>query len=213
MDSNQYNKDYFENGMENNLSCYSNYRWIPDLTIPMVARMVEYLGLNRHQLILDFGCAKGYVVKSFYLMNFRRCYGVDISEYAISQAPEETKPHLFLMDEDTDPIPMVDGIEYDWVVSKDVLEHVDYSKIDIILNNLRLAAKNAFFVVPLGDGKRFNVPEYEHDVTHKIRESLSWWENRFIENGFSVKLSSYRVKYIKEKWAKFKNGNGFFVLE
>ena len=83
-----YNESYFERGLESGLSLYQNYRWIPELTIPMAMTIIDFLGIKRHQTILDFGCAKGFLVKAFRLL-YRSAYGVDsggICSRAIIQA-------------------------------------------------------------------------------------------------------------------------------
>ena len=115
---NLYDENYYERGIETGVSCYSNYRWIPELTIPMAARLIEYLGIAEHQKILDFGCAKGYLVKAFRLLH-REAYGYDKSEYAINCVPEEIKDYIRNQ---------VDG-GYDWIISKDVFEHIPYQEL------------------------------------------------------------------------------------
>ena len=73
-----YDKDYFENGLGSTKSCYENYRWIPELTIPMANKLINYLEINNNYKLLDFGCSKGYLVKALRLLDYD-CYGVDIS--------------------------------------------------------------------------------------------------------------------------------------
>ena len=40
--SEKYDKDYFKNGIASGKSCYSNYRWLPELTIPMAYNIIKY---------------------------------------------------------------------------------------------------------------------------------------------------------------------------
>jgi SAM-dependent methyltransferase len=208
---NKYNHDYFERGIEAGVSCYSNYRWMPEFTIPLCFRIIEYLGIRRSDLLLDFGCAKGYIVKGFRLL-YREAYGVDVSEYAISKAPEEIKQFLYLINS-IDEIPLQNDKKYDWFIAKDVLEHIDYSEIDNILEKIRKSSKRAFIIVPLGNGENYYIPAYEMDITHKIRENLFWWKNKFESNKFKVIDEKYRIINIKENWSGYEYGNGFFVLE
>ena len=207
----EFNEDYYERGIESGISGYSNFRWIPELTIPLCFRIIELLDIQENDIILDFGCAKGYLVKGFRLLH-REAYGVDISDYAISQAPGEIRPKLFLV-KPGDSIPIIDNRRYDYVIAKDVLEHVPYEQLSAILQELRWACRCMFVVVPLGENGKFNVPAYENDVTHIIREPLEWWRGMFEDNGFSVKRASYKVAHIKSNWAQWEKGNGFFVLE
>lgn len=66
-----------------------------------------------------------------------------------------------------------------------------------------------FVVVPLGDGNKYEVPAYELDKTHIIRENLEWWKDTFENAGFEVVEAKYKVQYIKENWSKWEKGNVF----
>lgn len=199
---NLYDEDYFERGLESKKSCYSNYRWIPELTIPLAFSMIEYLKIAPSEKILDFGCAKGYLVKAFRLLH-RKAFGYDISEYAKNSAPEDVKKYI---------LPDYRAEHYDWVISKDVFEHVPYEEIDETLTSIASVSKKLFCVIPLGENGKYIVPAYELDATHIIRENLDWWRNCFIKNGFKIEVACYDVKYIKDNWKSWEKGNGFFVL-
>jgi len=95
---NYFNKDYYENGISSGLSLYTNYKWMPDLTIPMAFRIIEILNIKERDSILDFGCAKGYMVKSFRML-YRDAYGVDISDYAISNCDKEVENYLLKIED------------------------------------------------------------------------------------------------------------------
>ena len=41
-----YSEDYYERGIELGISGYSNYRWIPELTIPMCYEMINILNIK-----------------------------------------------------------------------------------------------------------------------------------------------------------------------
>lgn len=199
---NLYDEEYFERGIESKKSCYTNYRWIPELTIPLAFSMIEYLNISPEEKILDFGCAKGYLVKAFRLLH-RQAFGYDISDYAKESAPYEVKKFF---------VANVNG-DYDWVISKDVFEHVPYEEIDETLEKLSHATRKMFCIIPLGENGKYVIPAYEMDVTHMIREDLNWWCEKFSANGFVVKNATYNVPHIKENWSKWERGNGFFTLE
>ena len=199
---NLYDENYFERGIENKKSCYTNYRWIPELTIPLAFSMIEYLNILPDEKILDFGCAKGYLVKAFRLLH-RQAFGYDISDYAKQSAPYEVKKFF---------VESYEG-DYDWVISKDVFEHVPYEEIDDLLKKLSHSTRKMFCIIPLGENGQYVIPAYELDVTHIIREDLNWWREKFSANGFVVKNATYTAPHIKENWSNWKRGNGFFTLE
>ena len=207
---NDYNEDYYERGIETGVSLYTNYRWIPELTIPMCSDLVHQLDIPYDTTILDYGCAKGYSVKALRLLH-RESYGVDISEYAIENCPAEIKKYVQTLDS-TGKIPVLAKRDkYEWCFAKDVLEHVPYESLDLCLRNIREASEKFFMAVPLGDGQKYICDVYEMDKTHIIREPLDWWANKLVLAGFNVEKKSYEMKHIKENYAKFKNANGFFV--
>jgi SAM-dependent methyltransferase len=207
-----FNEDYFENGIVTGVSGYTNYRWIPELTIPMCSDLVQQLNIPYGATVLDYGCAKGYSVKALRLLH-RESYGVDISEYAVKNCPSGVEDYIKLLKGD-DEIPVLHGGEkYDWCFSKDVFEHIPYEKLLSCLTKIRKVCYNMFVAVPLGDGEKYFCESFELDKTHVIREDLDWWKERFSEAGFKVKTATYRMKYIKENYAQHKKGNGFFICE
>lgn len=197
-----FDRDYYENGQEKGVSLYKDYRWLPELTIPMAERIVAACGINRSDVIMDFGCAKGYLVKALRESGFL-AYGVDISEYALSQADDATRPYL-------SEIPTQD--RYDWCISKDVLEHIPENELLGTLIALRRICQNIFIAVPLGNNGAYTIPEMEQDVTHCIRRPLWWWSGRLEEAGFIKVESCFAIRGIKENWTrKYPFGNGFLI--
>ncbi len=205
----KFNEDYYERGLETGVSCYSNFRWIPELTIPMCATMIESLGIGKFETILDFGSAKGYVVKALRLLH-REAYGVEVSEYAIKATPESIRPYIFHYEKDREKLL---NMRFDWILTKDVLEHIEYDELDSVLSFMNTVGTKVFAVVPLGEDGKYVIPSYELDTTHIIREPLDWWVAKFKQNDFQVINATYHMAHIKENWEKWGRGNGFFVLK
>lgn len=203
---NKYNEDYYERGVQLGISGYTNYRWIPELTIPMCLQIAEYLCLPKNEKILDFGCAKGYLVKAFTELGYD-CEGVDISEYAISQAPQDIRNKLFLYNQEN-----LDNKYYNTVIAKDVFEHIEPQDLSGVLWELSRVTDRIFCVVPLGDGEKYIIPEYEGDITHVVRQPKDWWIQHFASAGWNTAFFSYLLNGIKDNWSHYTKGNGFFVL-
>lgn len=202
---NLYDEAYYENGKETGKSCYTNYRWLPELTLEMAKNICLHVNIKKGDKILDFGCAKGFCVHALSLLGYN-AKGCDLSEYAINNCHPDVKDRVSVFTGD-----LLEN--YDVIIAKDVLEHVPYEKLYELLSHFRMNTKKLFVIVPLGDGKKYYVPDYELDVTHIIREDKSWWENAFTENGFSITESKFIMKGIKDNWAHYEKGNGFFILE
>lgn len=202
---NQFTEDYFERGVACGLSCYENYRWMPELTIPMCERLAQHLRIERTDLILDFGCAKGYVVRAFRELGFR-AYGVDISEYAIDSADVNTRPFLYLVGD------KAAKLDVDWTICKDVLEHLSETQLADTLRHFREHTRSLFVAVPLGNNGAYTIPEMEKDVTHQIRRPLWWWASQIEAAGFRIESSDFTMRGVKENWTrKYPMGNGFIV--
>jgi len=200
-----FDEEYYERGIPSGRSCYVNYRWIPELTIPMAVRIIEHAGIKQGQRILDFGCAKGYLVKALRLLGYD-AYGVDISEYALASAPEDVREYLY-GDVPQDLLQLCGT--FDWIIAKDVLEHIPYEALGNILSELCVVGQNMWAAIPLGFSGTYRVPAYELDQTHVIREPLEWWIRMMEKLHWQVDSAVYHVPGIKENWSQWPQGNGF----
>ena len=201
---NLFDENYYENGTELKISGYSHYRWLPDRTIPFCYSIIKFLKINKNHKILDFGAAKGFMVKAFRMLGYS-AWGKDISQYAIENADHEIKSFMSFVDDN-------DGMVYDWVIAKDVLEHIPYDEIDDTIEKLKHFAPNMFIIVPLGRDNKFIIKEYENDITHHIREPANWWIELFCKHDLELIKYSNNVKNMKENWSHFDGGNGFFIF-
>ena len=217
MEASMYDSDYYERGLETGKSFYQNYRWIPELTLPLAMTIIDFLGIERGRTILDFGCAKGFLVKAFRLL-YREAYGVDISKYAIENCDSFSKPYCFINSghywmkhrkEEKTRFPE----HFDFCIAKDVFEHIKKENIEKELN--RIESSVLFIVVPFGDGKRYIAEVNNLDKTHVTCQSMKWWNDLFVSSKI-WKLIDFRfqVPGIKDAYyEKYPEGHGFFVLE
>uniref|UniRef100_A0A6M3LA84 Putative methyltransferase n=1 Tax=viral metagenome TaxID=1070528 RepID=A0A6M3LA84_9ZZZZ len=200
-----FDRDYYERGIETGKSCYQNYRWIPELTIPLAMTIIDYLGIKRGQTILDLGCAKGYLVKAFRLL-YRQAWGLDISEYAIRNVDPEVKEFCSLGNS------LGCDTHYDICVAKDVFEHIPESILRDVIQGIK--SDILFAVMPLGEDGSFNAPANNMDITHVTCQPAVWWSNVFTDCGWRQKRFAFQVKGIKDSYyEKYQDAHGFFVLE
>lgn len=207
----QYDADYFLRGKQTGKSLYEDYRWLPDLTIPMCRAIAKHCGIANSATILDFGCARGYMVRAFRKLGYN-AGGYDISEWAIENVDPEVKPYVT----NNLALALPEVMTYDWVIAKDVLEHIPHVQ-RTIYNLMRTVCVGLFVVVPLsrfdGSGAKYIIEEYEKDVTHCQRWTLSGWVSMFLRPGWSVE-ASYRVPGVKDNYYKpgWEYGNGFLTV-
>lgn len=207
-ESSIYNKDYFETGVQKGISGYQDYRWLPERTIKFAHRIVKELGLREGDKVLDYGCAKGYLVKALRILDIE-AFGCDISKYAISEVDKDMKDYCKLMENGNMPF----DYNFREVIAKDVFEHFNESQLEEVLQKCSKISERLFAIVPLGEKGKYIIPAYEMDITHNLREPREWWEQRFEENGWDVNRFSYLVKGMKENWKDYPKGNGFFFLK
>lgn len=110
--------------------------------------------------VLDFGCAKGYLVKALRDKGIE-AWGYDVSEWAIEQAPDEIKEYLSSSDIHT----------ADLVVSYDTFEHIPEEQLTNVRGALRASGKRFFFTVGT-----LRTPNWEHDASHVTMRDISYWQ-------------------------------------
>ncbi len=208
-DNKIYSADYYERGIESGLSLYTNYRWMPETTLSMAMSYIDFLGITREHNVLDYGCAKGFIVKALRLL-YRHAWGCDVSEYAVNSSDNDTRQFLRCASDDN--IIPFDRV-FDFIISKDVFEHLNEETLDRTLYEMNKKGKTLFAIVPLGKDNQYIIPAYELDKTHILRKDKDWWTYIFEENGWKVDQFHYYVQGIKESWRNFPDGNGFFLLQ
>jgi SAM-dependent methyltransferase len=211
-----YDEEYFEKGLMTGKSCYKNYHWMPEGTIAMAFYMIKDLPVTNGSKILDFGCAKGYLVKAFRILGLES-YGVDISEYAISKVDKDVEKYCKLC-QDVKDIKKIFGVKkFDWIIAKDVFEHIPEKQLSGTLEELSLISKKIFLVIPLGrndSDQHFIVSEYNKDITHFTAKTDKWWRNLFRKNNLKIERVSFSFRHCKENWtSNWPNSNAFYILE
>jgi len=71
--------------------------------------------------VSNFGCAKVYLVHALRILNYQ-AFGVDLSEYAVANAPTAVREYCQIINASSDPD--LFKRKYDWLISKDVFEHL-----------------------------------------------------------------------------------------
>lgn len=200
-----FNEDYFEDGVRKRVSAYEQYKWMPERTIREASSIINNIQFNT---VLDYGCAKGFMVYAMRLLG-KEAHGVDVSEYAVTHGHEKIKQYLSVIETPED----IKG-GWDLIIAKDVLEHIPKEELPAVLSAFRRRCKYLFVGVPLGDGKRYRIREYEMDVTHVVREPEEWWLTTLVEAGFKIKYFDYQFGHLKENWTtSHPHGNAFIVAE
>ena len=87
----KFGKEFFDGSRENG---YGGFSYFPRFWEPVIPTFQEHWGLKAGDSILDIGCAKGFMLYDFQrLIPGLKVSGIDVSEYAISNAKEEVKKY------------------------------------------------------------------------------------------------------------------------
>jgi 2-polyprenyl-3-methyl-5-hydroxy-6-metoxy-1,4-benzoquinol methylase len=129
-----FNEDYFEYGRQTGKSYYEHYRWMPRRSIKEALAICDFLNLDENSFVLDYGCAYGFLVKAFRMLEIN-ADGCDISDYALSFAPEGCWNCA-----NTTSLDFHSSFGYTHIVCKDVLEHLTGEQLQILLLKLSTIA-------------------------------------------------------------------------
>jgi len=119
--------------------------------------------------VLDAGCGSGLLVQALRDRGVE-AYGFDISDYAISQVPEELRPfcRVASVSEELER-------DYDLIVCIEVLEHVPPELVEDAVRNVTEHTPEILFS---------STPHDFADPTHRAVKPLESWIGLFAEHGF-----------------------------
>ncbi len=202
-----FNADYFLRGKQSGLSNFEDYRWMPDLTISLATHLKRLVGIPDGASVLDVGCARGYLVKALRMTGVE-AYGLDVSEWAIANCHPDVKPFVSNY---------LNGSHYDFVFSKDTLEHIPEPELSgLVMKLLAKCRRKMFVIVPLAESRDgvYVHPKEEQDATHVNRWTLHDWLAFFQTCSTSfIASGSYRYPGLKPGSYECEFGYGFITLE
>lgn len=140
------------------------------------ATIINHFGLRSGARILDFGCAKGFLVTEFRKLGMD-AWGLDVSEYAINNAEPETLPFLQLAPAylPAFPQPLFEE-HWDLVITKDVIPHLPLSEVEALFEHLNGNRIPTFASIQcVQDSESKNLLQ-KWDPTTKIVWTSAEWE-------------------------------------
>lgn len=208
--ANIYNERYYMEGKTFGISNYENYSWIPEKTNLEVSELIKTLGINNDHTIVDYGCAFGYYVKAFRNLKFS-AFGIDISKYAIHKAKEDKSILNFICQSDNLQSLGLKNIDY--IIAKDVLEHLTINRLFSFLKNVKQYNAKLFVSVPLAkfDGGNY-ICDQTKDIGHIIRRTEMWWLN-ILKNYFTNNVSRIQLQNFHLGHTNKDIGMGYFLCQ
>lgn len=133
---------------------------------------------------LDAGCAKGFLVEQLRDRGVD-AEGIDISDYAISVAREDIRPHLRVASV-LEPF----GKRYDLIIVTEVLEHLEPADSERAVANICAHSDDVLFS---------STPSDFDEATHVNVRPAEYWAGLFLQHGF-VRDLDYDASYVAS-WA------------
>ncbi len=200
-----FDEEYYLRGIAAGRSCYEQYNWQPEANLGMCHSLIEHLPVTPGEVVLDYGCARGYSVYAFKLLH-REAFGCDISEWATSNCHPEVEDRVALSDGLTIPW----AGPFSWCLMKDVIEHIPEESLDALLANIAEKCERVFIVVPLADENgEYRVRKENWDTSHRIRQDVDWWIEA-IGAHFSVSVR-HEFPSLKEPYRSVVGGHAFIT--
>ena len=142
--------------------------------------------------VLDVGCAKGLLVEALRDRG-ADAFGLDISEYAISQCREDIRPYCWVASA-VDPFPR----RYDLIVCIEVLEHLPKRDAEMAVVNLCKHADDILFS---------STPDDFTEFTHVNVQPMEYWAGLFAKHGF-YRDTDFDATFVAEHATRFHRVSG-----
>ena len=142
----------------------------------------------RPRTVLDVGCAKGFLVEALRDRGVF-AYGIDISEYAISEVREDIKPYCKVQS-------LLEPLEgrYDLIICIEVLEHLPKEEGRRAIANMCQHSWDIIFS---------STPSDVTSETHQNVQPVEYWRQLFSEHGF-VEDKSFNTSVIAPHAMRFR---------
>lgn len=138
----RYGRDYWDG---DRCYGYGGYRY-DGRWKPVAQALAERYGLDGSSRVLDVGCGKAYLLHELRgLLPGIDIRGFDVSEYALEQALEGTREHLFPHRAEA-PNPFPDG-QFDLVLSLTALHNLALPELDRALREIERVGRRKYVVV------------------------------------------------------------------
>jgi len=132
--------------------------------------VIQWNNYFNPESVLDLGCGVGPYLYFWKLLG-KEAKGIELSQWAIDHAVAPNISQGDITDFKSGGAELVTAI--------DVLEHIDYDKIQQAIDNVcKATEENLLISVPvIGDSN------LDKDETHKIKEKKEWWIKQFTDRG------------------------------
>ena len=176
----KYDKEFFDGDRKVG---YGGFRYDPKYWTEVVKDISNYYELKSGDKILDVGCGKGFMLYDFFKLNPQfDIYGIDISEYAVSNCIESLKGKLKVGNAVSLPYP---DKYFDLVISINTHHNLDGEDIIKAFNELqRVTKKNSYVVLDAYSNEKEKEELLNWNLTAKTIKHVDDWKKFFEKINF-----------------------------
>lgn len=163
---------------------YGGFNYHPRFWGPVIPTFQGYWHLDARSSILDVGCAKGFMLHDFaQAIPGITVKGVDISEYAITNAIDDMKECVQVAN--ATQLPFLDN-SFDVVISINTIHNLEREECAQALREIeRVSRGKSFVTVDAYRNENEKKRMYAWNLTAKTIMSVDEWVSFFAETGYT----------------------------
>ena len=177
----RFDKEFFDGNRKNG---YGGYYYNSKFWTEVVKDLNNFYKLKNGSKILDIGCGKGFMLFDFMKLNPNFVLeGIDISDYAITNAVPEVKK--FLKVGDAKNLPYEDN-SFDLVISINTTHNLEINQCKKALSEMqRVSRKDKYLIVDAYSNEIEKDRIFAWNLTAKTILSTDDWINLFEKTGYT----------------------------
>ena len=177
----RFDKEFFDGDRKNG---YGGYYYNSKFWTEVVKDLNNFYKLKNGSKILDIGCGKGFMLFDFMKLNPNFVLeGIDISDYAITNAVPEVKK--FLKVGDAKSLPYEDN-SFDLVISINTTHNLEINQCKKALSEMeRVSRKDKYLIVDAYSNEIEKDRIFAWNLTAKTILSTNEWISLFEEVGYT----------------------------
>ena len=177
----RFDKEFFDGDRKNG---YGGYYYNSKFWTEVVKDLNNFYKLKNGSKILDIGCGKGFMLFDFMKLNPNFVLeGIDISDYAITNAIPEVKK--FLKVGDAKSLPYVNN-SFDLVISINTTHNLEINQCKKALSEMeRVSRKDKYLIVDAYSNEIEKDRIFAWNLTAKTILSTNEWINLFEEADYT----------------------------
>lgn len=176
-----FGKDFFDGDRRHG---YGGFNYFPRFWQPVIPTFRQYFGLGKNSSLLDVGCGKGFMLHDLaQLIPGITVKGVDVSEYAVTSAIEDMRPHIQVAD--AQRLPFADK-SFDVVISINTVHNLKRDECGQALREIERVSRGKSYITV--DAYRTDEEKermFAWNLTAQTIMHVDEWKRFFVEVGYT----------------------------